>query len=105
MILMKIIEWLSERIEEEINDAKVYCEHAMLYKQDYPKLAETLIKLSDEEMKHMTLLHNEVVDIIDKYRKEKGEPPKEMMAVYDYLHKKQIEKASEVKAMQTMYRT
>ena len=101
---MKIIEWLSERIEEEISDARTYIEKSMMVKQEHPKLADTLAKISDEEMRHMNLLHNEVVEIIEDYRKKNGEPPKEMMAVYEYLHKKQIDKSAEVKAMQTMYK-
>lgn len=102
---MKVIEWASERIEEEICDAKTYIEHASLYKQDYPKFADVLVRISNEEMNHMILLHNEVVDIIADYRKTKGEPPAEMLAVYNYLHKKQIDKSAEVKAMQTMYKS
>lgn len=59
--------------------------------------------LSAEEMKHMQMLHNQVVKIIENYRKEKGEPPAAMLAVYDYLHEKFIEDAKEVKMMQQMY--
>ena len=59
--------------------------------------------LSNEEMKHMQMLHNQVVKIIEKYRKENGEPPASMLAVYDYLHEKFIEEAKEVKMMQQMY--
>ena len=102
---MKIIEWLSEQIEEEISDGKKYAEKALFWKQDYPKLADTLMKISEQEMQHMALLHNEVVDIIEDYRKKKGEPPADMLAIYDYLHKKQIEKSANVKAMQTQYRS
>ena len=102
---MKIIEWLSERIEDEIEDAKVYAEKAMMCKQERQKLADTLMKISEEEMRHMAMLHNEVVDIIEEYRKKEGEPPAEMTAVYEYLHRKQIEKSAEVKAMQTQYRS
>ena len=102
---MKIIQWLSDKIDEEIGDAKCYCVKAIEVKIDMPKLSETLFKLSEEEMKHMSLLHNEVVDIITTYRKEHGEPPADMLAVYEYLHKKQIDKSAEVKAMQTMYRS
>ena len=40
---------------------------------------------------------------ISQYRKEKGEPPAAMMAVYEYLHKQQIGKAAEAKAMQSLY--
>ena len=105
MIVMKIIEWLSDRIEEEICDAHTYCEKAIMVKQDYPRLADTLMKISEDELKHMALLHNEVVDIIEEYRRNTGDPPPEMLAVYEYLHKKQIEKTANVKAMQSQYRS
>ena len=59
--------------------------------------------LSAEEMKHMNLLHNMVVKLIENYRKSEGEPPANMMAVYDYLHQKYIDEAKEVKVMQQMY--
>ena len=53
----------------------------------------------------MALLHNEVVDIIESYRREKGEPPEAMLAVYEYLHKRQIDRSGEVKALQAMYKS
>ena len=102
---MKIIQWISDRIEDEIADASTYAEHALKFKDNMQKLADTLMKISEEEMRHMALLHNEVVDIINDYRKTNGEPPADMLAVYDYLHKRQIEKSAEVKAMQMMYRS
>ena len=102
---MKIIEWISGRIVEEIADAKTYGEQALLHKLDFPHLSEVLMKLSEEELKHMALLHNEVVDIIEDYRRKNGEPPADMLAIYEYLHRKQIDKTAEVKAMQTMYRS
>ena len=52
----------------------------------------------------MSILHDEVVKIIEEYRKEHGEPPAAMLAVYDYLHKKHIEDAQKAKTYQTMYR-
>ena len=60
--------------------------------------------ISLQEMEHMNLLHNEVTDLIKKYREQNGEPPADMMAIYNYLHEEQIEKAAEVKTMQSMYK-
>ena len=101
---MKIIEILSEKIEEEVCDAKSYIKLAIDYKEEYPELSRTLYNLSTQEMEHMNLLHNEVAEIIKRYRETKGDPPADMLAVYEYLHKKQIEKATDVKVMQNMYK-
>lgn len=101
---MKLIEKLSEMIDEEIEDAGKYAKCALKYKEENPALSKTFYDLSTDEMRHMTLLHDDVARIIAQYRKENGEPPTAMLAVYDYLHEKQIERAKEVKDYQAMYR-
>ena len=100
---MKIIKQICEYIEDELHDSEKYIKKALEVREEYPEVAELMNMLSAEEMKHMQLLHNQVVKLIDTYRKTNGEPPANMLAVYDYLHNKYIEETKEIKIMQQMY--
>ena len=101
---MKIIEDISEQIEEELEGAEWYSKEALKFRDEFPTLAKTLYDISVDEMKHVDLLHSEVVKLIEEHRKNHGEPPEAMKAVYNYLHVKQIEKANEIKMYQNQYR-
>ena len=101
---MQIINELEEHIDEEICDAKKYAELALKYKTENKSLADLYYTLANEEMGHMSKLHEQVVSIIEAYKKEKGEPPADMMAVYNFVHKKDIEKSKDAKMLIAMYK-
>lgn len=101
---MKIIKCLSEYIEEELDGAEEYAKKALKLKEEYPEVSDMLWIMSNEEMKHVQNLHAAVAKIIQQYRATDGEPPEGMMAVYNYLHEKYIDKAKEVKVLQEMYK-
>ena len=52
----------------------------------------------------MNLLHKDVVRHIEAYKRQKGEPPEGMKALYEYLHKRAINDAEEVGVLQGMYK-
>ena len=101
---MKIIKCLSELIEEELDDACKYIDLAMKWKSEEPDTADVFYDLSLAEMEHMEKLHNEVAELIEEYRKDHGDPPKEMMTLYEYLHEKHIGHATKIKVKQGMYK-
>ena len=101
---MKILDKISDYIHEEIHDADKYVRAALVYKEEYPEIAETFYVLSVEEVSHVQILHNAAIQIITRYKKENGEPPKDMLAIYNYVHKKLIDEEKEVKILQNMYK-
>lgn len=101
---MKIIKKLADFISDELEGAEDYIECALLKKEEYPQLAKVLYDMSMQEMHHVEMLHAEVVKMIEKHRQEKGEPPAAMLAVWDYIHEKQIEESKEIKMLQAEFR-
>lgn len=96
---MKLIKTIVTQIKMEIDAAEDYAESAIEIKDKDTTLKEMYIKLANAELEHVDILHNAVVRIIDKHRMEKGEPPKEMMAIWEWEHEKQIEEVIEIKMM------
>ena len=96
---MQIISKLVDMIQDELDGAEEYAMYALQWKAKYPKLSARLVELSGVEMQHSRILHDEVTRIIESYRQENGEPPKEMIAVYEYEHKKAIKQAAKVKSI------
>ena len=101
---MRKIQELSDKIEEELKDACSYIDLAFdLMESDKPT-ADLYAQLSMEEMGHVDKLHARVVALIEAYRKEKGEPPAEMMWRYNYLHDQHKKKATKIKVKQAVYK-
>lgn len=100
---MMIIKCLADQIAEELEDAEKYIDLAMKWKKEQPETAELFAELSAEELGHMEKLHQAVLELIIKYKEEHGEPPKDMMTLYNYLHEKHIASATEIKVKQGMY--
>lgn len=102
---MKLIRDLEELIEEEIHDVKKYARMAADVKDDHPALAQVLYNISVQEDAHHAALHNEVVKIIEEHRRNHGEPPAAMMAVYEFMHKRHIDNLADARKYQDIYKS
>jgi hypothetical protein len=102
---MKLIRDLEELIEDEVHDVKKYAKMAAERKAEHPGLAQVLYSISTQEDTHQAAIHSEVVKIIEEYRRSHGEPPASMLAVYDFLHKRHVEKLAEARRYQEIYKT
>lgn len=102
---MTLIKELEELIEDEIHDVEKYAKMAADMKPAHPALAQVLITIASQEENHQAMLHGEVVKIIEAHRKQHGEPPATMMAVYDFLHKRHINKLAEARRYIEIYKT
>lgn len=101
---MTIIKKIADMIEDELEGAEHYAKCAVKWKEEHPTLAKTFYDISTDEVRHVNLLHGEVVNIIETHRKTHGEPPANMLAIWEYVHEKNIEKMNEVKMLQSQYR-
>ena len=91
-------------IIDEVEGAEKYAKEAVMLKDERPEIANMFYKLSNEELGHVNTLHIAVTSLINEYRAEHGDPPANMMALYEYLHEKQINKVAEVNAMLAQFR-
>ena len=101
---MKIIKKMSEMIIDEVGGAKDYAKEALLLKDEKPDIAKMFYNLANDELGHVNTLHIAVTSLINEYRAEHGDPPEGMLALYNYLHAKQIDKVAEVNAMLASFR-
>lgn len=88
---MRIIKYIVEKCEEELEDAENYLDNALLYKEENPSLADTLYAIAEQEIGHYKMLHEQAIKIISAYRQKNGEPPEAMKAIWDWEHKKAID--------------
>ena len=100
---MKIIKCMCEDIEKTMDVAEENIKKAIEYKEMYPVAAKAFYNKSLALMESIKGMHDGVVTVIKNYREEKGEPPEPMLAVYNYLHERQINQAAMMRNLQDVY--
>lgn len=101
---MLLIKKLSKQIEREMAAAECYIDMALEIKESNPDLARNSYNRSVARMDVIRALHDDVVALINAYKKDKGEPPAGMQAIYDYVHEQHIELATQIKMKQELFK-
>ena len=101
---MQVIRDLAEEIRDELDGAGEYAKKAAHFKGTDDSLAAMYSEIAGQELGHVDKLHSKAMEIIKKYRAEKGDPPKAMQAVWDWEHKAMIQRMAEIKGMLEMLR-
>ena len=100
---MQVIKCLSESIENTLDAAEDAIKKAIMYKEDFPVASRAFYNKSTILMDSIKPEHDAVVALIEGYNKEKGNPPEAMLAIYNYVHERQINKSVAIKLLQEMY--
>ena len=103
--MTELIKKLAERVEEEICDMRWYAQKACELKSTYPEIAESMYQISTQEESHAKILHERAEALITKHRDSGNSVPSDMLAVYEYIHNRALEKKEEAIRYQQMYKS
>lgn len=95
---MKAIEILMTEIEQRIYEAHEQIEHALMWRDVDKELSDCLYRMASEMMGQADRLQAHAVRILHMPGNEA------VMPIWEYAHKKDIDKAAKVHAMMGMYK-
>lgn len=96
---MKIIKDMIKKSEDTLDEIEWYAEKAIHMKSTEKNIADIYIKIAEMHVDIFKMLHDKMVYVIDEYKRQGHEPPKEMLVIWDYEHEKLMKEFSEVKFM------
>lgn len=96
---MKAIKEITDDMLEELHDAKHRIKRAMEFKPLYPDIARRESEIAAQELTHSEKDHASVVELIEAYKKSKGDPPEYMLEFWKEKHEHYMKKYARVKCM------
>lgn len=101
---MERLKLLFSLIDDELADSMKYGEKAMHYKDTDPAMAELFYSLSLEELKHKSMLHNQLVKEMNECIENYPDKEESINAVYDVLNEREVEWENSVRTYHSTYR-
>ena len=94
---MRVLKDLIEKAEDTQEEIEWYAEQSMHLKTDNKALADTYIKIADMHITIYGMLHDKMVSLIDEEKRNGTQPPKAMLEMWEYKHKRLIKSMAEAK--------
>ena len=101
---MKLLKHLIEKADDTLDEIEFYAENAIHYKTEHKALADTYNKVADMHVGIYDMLHRQMVEIIEEQRRAGDNPPKSMLEIWEYEHKRLIKEFAEAKSMVEEYK-
>lgn len=101
---MKILEHMIEKAHDTMEEVEWYAEKALHYKAEHKSVADVYNKIADMHITIYDMLHKEMVALIEEKKRMGHNPPPEMLAIWDYEHKKLIKEFAEAKTLVEEYK-
>lgn len=101
---MERLKLLFSLIDDELADAMKYAEKAMHCKDTDQAMAELFYSLSLEELKHKSMLHNQLVKEMQSCIEEDQDKEITINAIYDVLNERQVEWENSIRMYHSTYR-
>ncbi|MDE6746911.1 MAG: hypothetical protein K2J72_09790 [Oscillospiraceae bacterium] len=96
---MRLIKDITDDMMKEIHDAKHRIKRAMEFKPLYPDIAQREIDIAAQELTHAEKDHKSAMEMIEEFKKTKGEPPEYMIEFWKEKHEDFMEKYARAKCM------
>lgn len=100
---MQIIKYMAEDIEKTMDMAECNIKKAIECKNSFPLAAKACYNKSIALLETIKGMHDSITEIIKEYRATTGEPPAPMLAVYNYLHARNMDQAALIRNLQELY--
>ena len=95
---MRVIKKIIEHLDNTLDEANEYYTDYVMYKDEYPKVSMTALEMAKVHLDLYSKWHQVIVSLINDYKVTSGEPPKEMMTIWNYEHEKLIEHYEDLKS-------
>jgi hypothetical protein len=101
---MKIIKDLIEKMEDTLEEIEFYAMESHHLRAEHKALSETYAKVGEMHIEIYKMLHERAVSLINEEKQKGVAVPPEMLAIWDFSHRKLIERFNKAKYLVDEYK-